>query len=101
MSGPPVEIHLKDGTVPNKAQTAVSIPWHWQTPVKEQYARDIKMDVLERLPTIEDKDCCFGRSTVLNLMEILAEQLNHHSMSLDVSQATHGKELLMLQADIT
>ena len=28
MSGPPVEIHLKDGAVPYKAQTAASIPLH-------------------------------------------------------------------------
>ena len=40
MSGPPVEIHLKDGAKPFKAQTAVSVPLNWQPKVKEQYARD-------------------------------------------------------------
>ena len=39
-SGLPVKIHLKDGAVPYNAQTAWSIPLHWQTPVKEQYERD-------------------------------------------------------------
>ena len=59
MSGPPVEIHLKDEAVPYKAQTAVSIPLHWQTPIKEQYARDMKMGVLERPPPDENNDWCF------------------------------------------
>ena len=59
MSGPPVEIHLKDGAVPYKAQTAVSVPLHWQKTIKEQYARDEKMNVLERPPPDEDNDWCF------------------------------------------
>ena len=59
MSGPPVEIHLKDGAIPYKAQTAASIPLHWQTPIKEQYARDMKMGVLERPPPDENNDWCF------------------------------------------
>ena len=59
MCGPPVEIHLKDGAIPYKAQTAVSIPLHWQTKIKEQYARDVKMQVLERLPPGETDDWCF------------------------------------------
>ena len=49
MTGPPVEIHLKDGAVPYKAQTAVSVPLHWQADVREQLTRDEKgLGVLER-----------------------------------------------------
>ena len=59
MSGPPVEIHLKDGAVPFKARTAVSIPIHWQSKVKELYAKDLSMGVLERPPPDEDNDWCF------------------------------------------
>ena len=58
MSGPPVEIHLKDGAVPYKAQTAISIPIHWQKPVKELYAKDLALGVLEPSPTNEDNEWC-------------------------------------------
>ena len=33
MSGPPVEIHLKEGAAPFKAHTAVTVPLHWQKEV--------------------------------------------------------------------
>ena len=60
MSGPPVEIHLKDGAVPYKAQTAVSVPLHWQADVREQLKRDEKgLGVLERPPPDEDSEWCF------------------------------------------
>lgn len=58
MSGPPVEIHLKEGAVPYKAQTAVSVPLHWQKSIEEMYARDLAMGVLERPPPDEDNDWC-------------------------------------------
>ena len=60
MTGPPVEIHLKDDAVPYLAQTAVSVPIHWQADVRDQYARDEKgLGVLERPPPGEDSDWCF------------------------------------------
>ena len=60
MTGPPVEIHLKDGAVPYKAQTAVSVPLHWQANVREQYERDEKgYGVLERPSPDGDNEWCF------------------------------------------
>ena len=60
MSGPPVEIHLKDGAIPYKAQTAVSIPLNWQAGVREQLKSDEKgLKVLERPPPDEDSEWCF------------------------------------------
>ena len=60
MTGPPVEIHLKDGAIPYKAQTAVSQPIHWQASIKDQYKRDEKgLGVLERPPENEDSEWCF------------------------------------------
>ena len=59
MTGPPVKIHLKDGAVPYKAQTAVSVPIHWQKPVRELYARDKSMGVLVSPPSGGDNDWCF------------------------------------------
>ena len=60
MTGPPVEIHLKDDAVPYLAQTAVSVPLHWQADVREQYLRDEKgLGVLERPPPDDDSDWCF------------------------------------------
>ena len=60
MSGPPVEIHLKEGAVPYKAHTAVSVPLHWKEQVKEGLLRDEKgLGVLERPPPDEDSKWCF------------------------------------------
>jgi len=50
MSGPPIEIHLKDGAVPYKAQTAVSIPINWQDHIKELYKNDLNLGVIEPAP---------------------------------------------------
>ena len=58
MSGPPVEIHLKEGAAPFKAHTAVTVPLHWQKEVKDMYAKDLAMGVLERSPPDEDNDWC-------------------------------------------
>ena len=41
-----------------KAQTAISIPIHWQKPVKELYAKDLALGVLEPSPTNEENDWC-------------------------------------------
>jgi len=59
MTGPPVEIHLKDGAIPYKAQTAVSVPLNWQKTIKEQYSRDESLGVLERPPPDDNIDWCF------------------------------------------
>ena len=58
MSGPPIEIHLKDGAVPYKAQTAVSIPINWQEPIKELYKKDLNLGVIEPAPADEDNEWC-------------------------------------------
>ena len=60
MTGPPVEIHLKDGAVPYKAQTAVSVPLHWQADVREQMTRYEKsLAVLERPPPDKNSEWCY------------------------------------------
>ena len=56
MSGPPIEIHLKDGAVPYKAQTAVSIPINWQDHIKELYKNDLNLGVIEPAPADEDNE---------------------------------------------
>ena len=58
MSGPPIEIHLKDGAVPYKAQTAVSIPINWQDHIKELYKNDLNLGVIEPAPADEDNEWC-------------------------------------------
>ena len=51
---------MKEGAVPYKAQTAVSIPLHWQSGVKEMRKSDEKgLRVLERPPPDEDSEWCF------------------------------------------
>jgi len=59
MTGPPVEIHLKEGAIPYKAQTAVSIPIHWQKPVRELYTKEKSMKVLKTQQPNEDNEWCF------------------------------------------
>ena len=58
MSGPPIEIHLKYGAVPYKAQTAVSIPINLQKPIEELYANDLALGVIEPAPADEDNEWC-------------------------------------------
>ena len=51
---------MKDGAIPYKAQTAVSVPLNWQADVREQLKRDEKgLKVLERPPPDEDSEWCF------------------------------------------
>ena len=112
MSGPPVKIHLKDGAKPFKAQTAVSIPIHWQPAIKEQYAKDEALGVIERPPPNENVDWCFRevysaksngepRRTVdfrpLNKwVKVMPLLLSPHFMLPEGYPANHGKLSKML-----
>ena len=41
-----------------KAQTAVSIPINWQKPIKQLYANDLELGVIEPAPADEDNKWC-------------------------------------------
>ena len=53
MSGPPVEIHLKDNAVPVARHKAIPIPVHWQ-----DLLRDKALGVVERVPMGEPVEWC-------------------------------------------
>ena len=74
MSGPPVEIHLKDGAIPFKAHTAVSVPLNWQADIKEQLARDEALGVIEPHPQKRIPTGVSEKFTVLSQMVSQGEQ---------------------------
>ena len=58
MSGPPIEIHLKQGTSPKAVHTPATIPVHWQERVHKDLLRDEALGVIERVPYGEAVTWC-------------------------------------------
>ena len=58
MSGPPVEIHLKDDAVPRACHTPANVPLHWQKQVYEDLLRDEALGVIEKVPYGEPVEWC-------------------------------------------
>jgi len=58
MSGPPVEIHLEDGTTPKAVHTPATLPVHWQEKVHTDLLRDEALGVIEKVPYGEPVTCC-------------------------------------------
>ena len=50
MSGPPVEIHLKEDAKPIARHKAIPVPIHWQEQVRQDLIRDESLGVIERVP---------------------------------------------------
>ena len=58
MTGPPVEIHLKDGAIPVARHKAIPVPVHWQEQVHSDLLRDEMLGVIERVPFGEPVEWC-------------------------------------------
>jgi len=58
MTGPPVEIHIKDDVKPIACHKATPIPLHWQKTVESDLYRDEALGVIERVPIGEPVDWC-------------------------------------------
>ena len=50
MSGPPIEMHIKDNVTPKAVHKAAPVPVHWQEQVLADLRRDEKLGVIEKVP---------------------------------------------------
>lgn len=58
MTGPPVEIHLKDDARPVARHKPIPVPIHWQDQVRDDLFRDESLGVIERVPYGEPSQWC-------------------------------------------
>ena len=58
MSGPPVEMHIKDNVTPKAVHKAAPVPVHWQEQVLADLQRDEKLGVIEKVPYGEPVTWC-------------------------------------------
>ena len=58
MTGPPVEIHLKDNAVPVARHKPIPVPIHWQEQVHQDLLHDESLGVVERVPIGEPVEWC-------------------------------------------
>ena len=58
MSGPPIEIHMRDDAKPIACHKAASVPLHWQEKVHADVLRDEALGVIERVPYGEPVEWC-------------------------------------------
>ena len=56
MQGPPISLHVADGSKPSRATTPSTIPLYWQEKVKQDLDRDVKLGVVEEIPYGETAD---------------------------------------------
>ena len=59
MSGPPVEMHIKDNVTPKAVHKAAPVPVHWQEQVLADLQRDEKLGVIEKVPYGEPVTWCY------------------------------------------
>ena len=58
MSGPPIEIHMKETAIPKTCHTAADLPTHWQDQVQKDLMRDEALGVIEKVPNEEPVTWC-------------------------------------------
>ena len=98
MSGPPVEIHIKEGVQPLACHTPVAIPIHWQDQVRSDLEKDEALGVIECVLMGESVDWC-------HRMVVTRKQdgSSHHSVDLSLlnkhcKRETHNSESPFHQA---
>ena len=50
MSGPPMKIHVDPNATPVAVHKPIPIPHHWQADVKADLDKDVRMEILEKVP---------------------------------------------------
>ena len=50
MTGAPIKLHFKEGTIPYAVHTPIPVPHHWKEKVKEDLDRDVRLGIIERVP---------------------------------------------------
>ena len=50
MTGPPMKIHFKDNYEPHAVHTPIPYPYHWEDDVDADIDRDVRLDILEKVP---------------------------------------------------
>ena len=78
MSGPPMEIHMKDGTTAKAFHTPAPVLLFWQKQVEEDLFRDEELGIIERVPYGEPIDWC-------HRMMITAKHDNTPRRTVDLS----------------
>ena len=58
MSGPPVEIHIKENVTPRACHKPSQVPVHWQETVHNDLLRDEALGIIERVPFGEPVEWC-------------------------------------------
>ena len=50
MTGAPVNIKFKDGITPKAVHTPITVPLYWQSKVKADLDRDVRLGIIEKVP---------------------------------------------------
>ena len=92
MSGPPVEIHIKEGVQPVACHKPPAIPIHWQDQVRSDLEKDEALGVIECVLMGESVDWCH-RMVVTRKHD----GSSHHSVDLSLlnkhcKRETHNSE---------
>ncbi|MCP3680923.1 MAG: hypothetical protein GY782_11975, partial [Gammaproteobacteria bacterium] len=58
MHGEPLVIRVKEGTQPKASHSPIPVPMHWRQKVKAQLDRDVKLGVIEKVPSGTDTTWC-------------------------------------------
>ena len=58
MSGPPANIHLKEGSTPKARHNPIPVPYHYKEQVKEALWEDVKRGIISPVPIGTPTDWC-------------------------------------------
>ena len=95
---PPLCIHVKDGIQPTAVHKASTIPAHWVEQVRQELEQDIKLGVLERVPSNTPTTWCSRMHVVSKKNGNPRRVVDLRAVNLATSRQTHITEPPFRQA---
>ena len=89
MHSPPLNIRLYDGAKPVASHTPIGVPLHWQKAVKAQLDRDVKLGVIEKVPSDTDTTWCHRMIIVPKKDQTPRRTINFQPLNNVAQRQTH------------
>ena len=89
MHGEPLKINVREGCKPVASHTPIPVPIHWHKEVKAQLDRDVKLGVIERVPSGTDTTWCHRMVIVPKKDMTPRRTINFQPLNAVAARQTH------------
>ena len=98
MHGEPLVINVTPGAKPVASHSPIPVPLHWQKEVKAQLDRDVKLGVIEQVPSGTDTTWCHRMVIVAKKDGSPRRTINFQPLNALASRQTHHTPPPFIQA---